>query len=153
MKIISFNKKHIAVVAIIFTALTIVVTFRIRQTDLNSYPGLDPNADWSPKIPGHVVTYINDKYKGQEKHKKAMLQVAHALWMTLEPDQDLKITSDSLDRAIDCASYRNISHEEAVKIEKIIFYNNKLTRKYLEWNRQFAGKLFPARELMESACD
>jgi hypothetical protein len=109
--------------------------------------------DWTPEIPKYIQNRIKAKFVDSLPKQKAMLQFAHALWMTLAPNQDLDKSDSRLDRAMDCTFFRKISYEDSQELEAEVFFTDELTQKYLKWNKKFAGQIIRSRDYDEASCD
>lgn len=152
MKVTKIYKVLIgAVVGLAFVGLGFFIRGCGKSPD--APPNFNFETDWKPEVPQFIQNKIKTKYAQSIKNQRAMLQYAHALWVTLEPGQDLETTLNRIDRAIYCTAFREIPYQDIQDLDAEIFFTDELTRKYLEWNQQLAGIIVPGRDYDETTCD
>jgi len=139
---------------LIGAAVVIIIALaQFGMTRKDAHQKFNLETDWTPEVPEFIQNKIKAKYAESPPNQKAMLQIAQALWMTLDPNQDFEKTDSRINRAIDCTFFRNISDEDSRELEAEVFFTDELTRRYLEWNKQFAGQMIQGRDYDETTCD
>ena len=144
------------------TLALIIILFAVRffyfpkgfvQASSKEEAQFNLDRDWRPEMPDFLVTKLKNRYAKDEKYQNAMLQLGQALWMTLDPNGQLDDQRRRLERAMDCTYFRKVSHEDFTEIDEIVFFSNELVRRYLKWDRQLAGGVYPGRKESEADCD
>lgn len=113
----------------------------------------DLKRDWRPEMPQFIVTELKGRFNAPAENQRAILQLARAFWMTLDPEGDLDSQFALLTNALDCAYYRQIPYENFEEVKAIVFFNNQLINRFLKWDRQLAGGVYPGRKVSEANCE
>lgn len=109
--------------------------------------------DWRPEMPRFLIEKIKKRFNDSPENQRAMLQLGSAFWQTLDPNGDLDVQLKRFDRALDCFFFREIPYGASFELKEMVFFTNQLVLRYLLWDRQLAGGIYPGRIESGSDCD